>query len=713
MAKRKARTHEDNVSAESGYRKHRERVAASDRKKSSAGREIGPIPKVVDPARRAECERDLKLALETYFPETFALAWSSQHVETIDALQLTLASGGMFALGMPRGSGKTSLCIRAGTLAMLYGWRTYLVLIGAVQEAANEMLDCIKIELESNDLLLEDFPEVCYPIRALDGIVQRAKGQTVCGEPTVMSWNGRKRVVLPFVAKSKAAGSVIQAAGLLTRLRGMQHTTRDGKTIRPNCFLGDDLQTDQSARNVAQVERRETVLNGAVQGLAGPGKRMAGLATITIQRKGDLADRLLDRKINPIWQGRKFALVERWPDRMDLWEHYAALREEDLAHGDSMLPRATKYYRANRREMDRGAIVPWDARREPHELSALQNAFNLRFKSPTTFEAEYQNNPQISLSAEGLILSPDSDMICNRVNGYKRGDIPQEATYLVAGIDVQKTVLFWMVMALNEQFTGWVVDYGVWPKQTSLGSYWTLEEVQHTIAMQTKIQSLDGSLFAAYGALCDWLLPRRFQRDDGSLMTINQAIIDANWGPSTKSVYSYCRQTKHTGLLAFHGRGITAKQQPLALRKKKRGERAGDEWFVPSTAGTKAARHVIADTNIVKSTIAQRLLQPVGEDGAWTIFQGTTQEHRMLGDQWSSEYPIETEGRGRKLLEWELRPGRDNHWLDCGVMCATAGLMLGCAPSGTSATPQQNKSTTARKSLAQMRAEAQARRKAG
>lgn len=596
MAKRKQRTHADNVSAETSYRKHRQRVAASDRQKSSAGREIGPIPKVVDPARRAECEQDLKLALETYFPETFALAWSSQHVETIDALQLTLRTGGMFALGMPRGSGKTSLCIRAGTLAMCYGWRKYLVLIGAVQDAACEMLDTIRIELESNDLLLEDFPEVCFPIRALDGIAQRSKGQTICGEPTVMQWGGRRRIVLPYVNKSAAAGSVIQAAGLLTRLRGMQQTTRDGKTIRPDCFLGDDLQTDTSARKVAQVERRETVLNGAVQGLAGPGKRMAGLATLTIQLKGDLADRMLDRKLNAIWQGRKFALVERWPDRMDMWDEYARLREEDLAHGESLLPRATKYYRANLKEMNRGAIVPWDARREPHELSALQNAFNLRFKSPTTFEAEYQNNPKASLSAEGQILSPDSDMICNRVNGYNRGEIPQDATHLVAGIDVQKNILFWLVMAINESFTGWVVDYGAWPRQASLGAYWTLDEVQLSIAQQTGIQSLDGSLFAAYGSLCDWLLPRRFQRDDGSLMTINQAIIDANWGPSTKSVYSYCRQTKHTGLLAFHGRGITAKQQPLSLRKKKRGERAGDEWFVPSTAGTKAARHVIADT---------------------------------------------------------------------------------------------------------------------
>jgi len=39
------------------------------------------------------------------------------------------------------------------------------------------MLDSIKVALETNDLLEDDFSEVVGPVRALEGIHQRAAGQ--------------------------------------------------------------------------------------------------------------------------------------------------------------------------------------------------------------------------------------------------------------------------------------------------------------------------------------------------------------------------------------------------------------------------------------------------------------------------------------------------------------------------------------------------------
>lgn len=653
---------------------------------------------------------DLQLALETYFRETFPLAWSHQHIEVIDALHQVLCFGGLFALGMPRGSGKTSLCIRVALLAVLFGWRKYLVLIGATQAAADQMLDVIRVELETNELLAADFPEVCHLVRALEGIAQRSKGQLLDGVPTAMKWAGRK-LVLPYVPGSQASGGVIQAVGLLGRVRGMQHTTPDGETIRPDAFLGDDLQTDQSAANVKQVEKRENTLNGAVLNLCGPGKRMSGLVTITIQKKGDLADRLLDRKLNPKWQGRKFALVERWPDAKEHWEQYAEKREIDLGDGNVLLPKATRFYRKHRVEMDRGAVVPWSHRREPHELSALQNAYNLKLDNPTTFDAEFQNDPAAAITAEGLIAAPDSDQLVLRVSGYKRSEIPIEAEHIVAGIDVQQSVFFWLVAAVAKDFTGWIVDYGTWPEQ-QIGHYWTLGDEQATIQNATGIQSLDGSLFAGQEQLFDWLLARPFRRDDGAVMKIDRALIDANWGPSTKTVYSYIRQSTWSQLMPAHGQGITAKQQPIAHRKRKPGERYGDEWYMPRVRGTRVPRHVIFDANLVKTMAAQRLQQPVGEAGAWTLYQAPTIIHRMIADHLSAEYPVQTMGRGRELYEWILRPGRDNHWGDCLNMAMVAALMEGCTPPGTISNIEAAKSTRKR-SLAEMRAEAERRKRAG
>ena len=677
---------------------------------SAGRREIGAIPPVAEPERRRECEQNLQLALETYYPDVFGLGWSDQHLEVIDALNQTLRFGGLFAFAMPRGSGKTSLSIHAGQLAMLYGWRSFLVLLGAAAEPAYEMLDIFKVQLETNDLLLEDFPEVCYSIRELEGISQRALGQTSGGAKTAMQWSGRKKIVLPttYHRGKPRGGGVVQALGLLGRVRGLLHQTISGKTIRPDAFLGDDLQTDQSAKKVEQVERRETVLNGAVRGLAGPGKRIAGLCTVTIVRKGDLADRLTDRKLNPHYQGRVFSLVERWPEHSQLWDKYAELREVDLLQGKTLLPGATQFYRDNRALMDTGAIVPWADRREPQELSALQNAYNLKLDNPTTFDAEYQNNPQVSNTSIGLVRCPTSDEIVGRVGGYERLELPQAASHLYTAIDVQQDVLFWLQVAMSVDFTGWIIDYGAYPEQP-LGTYWTLSELQVSLRQHTGLADVQGAWFAGLNTLLKQLYEREYQRDDGALLSIDKTMIDANYGDSSKSVYAVCRQSPYRPV-PFHGKGITAKQQPLAMRKSKPGERAGEEWFLANPRGTKTPRHVVADTNLVKTMLARRFMVPLGVGGAWSLYQAPVAAHRMLADQLCAEYPIETEGRGRKLLEWSLLPGRDNHYLDCSVMVAVLALMSGCMPNKDKLSKSKSPAASRKKTLAQMREEALRRR---
>ena len=136
---------------------------------------------------------------------------------------------------------------------------------------------------------------------------------------------------------------------------------------------------------------------------------------------------------------------------------------------------------------------------------------------------------------------------------------------------------------------------------------------------------------------------------------------------------------------------------------------------MPATKGTKAPRHVIADTNIVKTLVARRWTVPVGSGGDFTLYKAPIAKHRMAADHMSAEYPIETSGRGRDLLEWSLLPGRDNHYLDCAVMASTLALMAGCQPNKDRLGDTNNggKPSGGRKpakSLAQMRAEAQARR---
>ena len=51
------------------------------------------------------------------------------------------------------------------------------------------------------------------------------------------------------------------------------------------------------------------ILAGAILGLAGPGRKIAGLMTLTVVRPDDMADRILDRQKHPQWQGERTKMV--------------------------------------------------------------------------------------------------------------------------------------------------------------------------------------------------------------------------------------------------------------------------------------------------------------------------------------------------------------------------------------------------------------------
>ena len=157
--------------------------AQRERQEFEKSRDIGEIPEVQNPERRERCYTSLKLFIEEYFmdAEKFNLPWASFHLESIHKMEASIINGGLFALALPRGSGKSSLSERAIIWAILYGYRHYIVAIGDGRSAAQEILETVQTEIESNEKLIADFPEVCYPIAQLQGIVQRATGQRYHG----------------------------------------------------------------------------------------------------------------------------------------------------------------------------------------------------------------------------------------------------------------------------------------------------------------------------------------------------------------------------------------------------------------------------------------------------------------------------------------------------------------------------------------------------
>lgn len=660
------------------YETLKENARARNAAMSLAGRDIGELPKVVNLDRKRKAEKNFQYFCEAYFPFTFHLAWSPDHLKVIRKIEEAVLHGGLFAMAMPRGSGKTSICECACIWATLYGHRDFVCLIGSDEGHAMDMLESIKTELDSNDLLLEDFPEVVYPIQCLDGIANRCNGQLCQGERTHIGWTARE-VVLPSIQGSPASGAIIKVAGITGRIRGMKFKRADGRSARPSLVVLDDPQTDESARSVSQCFTRENILAGAVLGLAGPGKKISGIMPCTVIRPDDMADCILDRDKHPEWNGERTKMVYSFPANEALWNKYAEIRSESL-RAERGLADATEFYRQNKDAMDAGAVVAWPERLNYDELSAIQHAMNLKLQDERAFWAEYQNEPLPEETPQDDELT--ADQVAEKINRLKRGDVPVGCNHLTMFIDVQATLLFYVVAAWEDDFTGYVIDYGAYPDQKR--NFFTLRDARQTLSTVSPNTGLEGSIYAGLEKLTGEQFAKRFRRDDGAEMQIDRCLIDANWGSSTDVIYQFCRQSAHSAiLLPSHGRFVGASSIPFSEYKRKMGDCVGLNWRIPNVQGKRAVRHVVFDTNYWKSFVHARLAVAMGDRGCLSLFGDKPDVHRLFAEHITAEFRVKTEGRGRTVDEWKLRVAAvDNHWLDGLVGCAVAASIQGVVLMG-------------------------------
>jgi hypothetical protein len=665
------------------YEAHKDRMTERSARMSEAGRDIGEIPEVEDQARRDACRTNFQQFCETYGRETFALSWSPDHVLAIAKIEAAVLRGELFAFAMPRGSGKSTMCEWACLWAILYGHSSFVMLIGSDAAIAGSQLDSLKAQVETNELLAADFPEAIYPIQSLDRIAQRAHGQTYKGKPTSIEWTS-DTVTMPWIPGSACAGAAIRVAGITGRIRGIKHTRPDGKSVRPSLVLIDDCQTDESAASPSQVAAREKILSGAILGLSGPGKKIAGLATITVIRPDDLADRLLDRMRHPSWQGERTKLVYEWPTADELWGQYAEMRREGQRSGEGTAA-ADAFYASQQAVMDAGSRVAWPERKHDDELSAIQHAWNLRIdRGESAFQAEYQNAPLADdISSEKL----DKRSLSARALTLPRGVVPLSHQTLTAFIDVQDKLLYWLVASWGESFGGHVVAYGTYPDQAS--TFFEAKNAKKTLALASKGAGFEGALSAGLESLTQILLGKDWMREDDVPMRVRQVLIDANWGQSTETVRTFCRRSTFAAmLLPSHGKGIGASGGSLT-EKKGRGEKIGLNWVMRQTATNQ--RYGVYDTNFWKTFSAARLRLAMGDPEAITLHAG---EHDMLVEHLTSEYPVRTEARGRVVDEWKLDNRRENHWWDCLVGSAVAASIAGVQPVATEAGGRQRKKVT-------------------
>lgn len=638
------------------------RSAEKSREQARSGRDIYPLPNVLNPAMRIACRDDLKLFCVSYLPSWFDKPFGRPHLTLIQSLENILKNGGRQAVALPRGTGKSTIVTAAIIWALAYGHRRYVVILGANSKAAKRFISLIGTTISTNHTpLSRDFPDLTYPFIALGGSYIQARGQHLKGRLTRPSCTSDS-IILPTIAGSPSSGSRLVALGINSAVRGLSAESPSGEILRPDCLVLDDVESDADAISPSRIEKLEGLISGALKGLAKSGAKLAQIATCTVVAPDDLSDRMLS---SPLWSGLRTAALEQMPANMEMWREFRDVLMED---GEAS---ARQFYLENYAELNRGAVVSWPENYDPaHYPDALLYEMTQWAEDERSFFAERQNQPLRPSGIEN-ILTPYA--ICRKLSYIPHYSCHERTHKITAAIDVHDDLLYYTVLGLHNDYTASVLDYGSYPRQTRQyffrgSGVKTLQNIYGGEPASNVLQGLT--------ELIRQLSDHRYIVEGGDELRIERILIDSGW--RSEIVYEAIRRSGvSSAAIAVKGISIRANQKPMGEWGKKSGRVKGWHCIEERVDGKTL---LLIDTNYWKTRLHEALATPPGQRGELTLYGDDPQRHRMIADHLTAEVPRIEEG-ANTVVFWQLKPSAENHLLDTTVYSYAAGVTLGLRPS--------------------------------
>ena len=317
-----------------------------------------------DPAAQAERMRhassDLLWFGKTYFPHYIrdrvvngrcvAVRPSALHRWIAEAFPevLNKDESEHLAIAAPRGEAKSTWLLIFLVWCLVHRKKRYILYIMDVYEQAAVVVEALKVELETNPRLAQDFA-------AATGI------GPVWKEGVIVTRGGVK----------------VHARGAGQRVRGLKHGA-----YRPDLAFLDDIENDENVDNPRQRDKLTDWIDSAVEGLGEAGEKFDILYVGTLLHHDSTLKRTQD---NPMWRAVTFRAIVDWPARMDLWEEWEEVLRNDGPEA------AERYYQTAHAEMERGAVVSWPDKRP------LLTLMKIRVRvGASAFDKEYQNDPVAS-----------------------------------------------------------------------------------------------------------------------------------------------------------------------------------------------------------------------------------------------------------------------------------------------------------------------------
>lgn len=309
----------------------------------------GELSVILGGHRRAGLEKLMPWGLY-YLPHYFTDPPSALHIQLSEDLSFFHKKRGQrHSTVAPRGAAKSSWCTLTYPLkCVCEALEQYIVIVSDTFDQSKEFLEAIKTELEENPRLQKDYPYAT------------GRGKT---------WTKNK-----IVTRNGITVEVIS--------RGMKIRGRRRKQARPSLILVDDMENDDDAFSPRQREKTDSWFNKALLKAGDPRTNVIVVGTV-IHRDAVLPK--LQR--TPGWTNRFFRAVEKWPDRMDLWQKWEEIFSD--IKNEKASKDAYRFFKKRRDLMLRGSKVLWPERESLYKLMVMRV-----MEGHASFESEKQNNPR-------------------------------------------------------------------------------------------------------------------------------------------------------------------------------------------------------------------------------------------------------------------------------------------------------------------------------
>src|SRR5690606_35706244 len=173
-----------------------------------------------------------------------------------------------------------------------------------------------------------------------------------------------------------SSNTKVEAKGLGTQTRGLRHGAS-----RPDMFILDDLESDESTNTSELIEKSKTWFREEML----PAMAKDGICIYlgTILCFGSLLHYVLEERRD--FESRKFSAINKFSERNDLWDEWRRIYRSDEANAAD---KAYEFFEKNKDEMLSGTEILWPRYFSYYELVVIREENGTK-----AFNQEYQNNP--------------------------------------------------------------------------------------------------------------------------------------------------------------------------------------------------------------------------------------------------------------------------------------------------------------------------------